>query len=137
MDDLKKLYRLRLDGKCCSSILVQMGLELRGGRNEQLVEAVSGLCNGIHSGLVCGCLTGAACMLTIFGGREAAPMIKELVEWFEHAYGKRYGGIDCRDITKDDPYNRAVICPDLVTATYLQAKNILIEQGYDVGSEMP
>lgn len=133
-NDAKLLYRLRLEGKCCASILVQMGLALRGEKNDQLVEAVGGLCNGMYSGLACGCLTGAACMLTLFGGRESAAMIKELTEWFKFTYGEKYGGVDCKDITDEDPYNRATRCPALIEATYAQAKSILIEHGYDVES---
>lgn len=134
--DFKQLCQLRLEGKGCANILVEMGLALRGERNDQLVEAASGLCGGMHSGLVCGCLTGAACMLALFGGREAAPMIKELVAWFEVTCEEKYGGIDCRTITDDDPLNRPLRCPALIGETYAQAKNILIEHGYDVESNM-
>lgn len=132
--DSKWLYQLRAEGKCCASILVQMGLKLRGEKNDQLVEAVGGLCGGMHNGLACGCLTGAACMLTLFGGRESRPMVKELAEWFESTYGEKYGGVDCSQITNNDPHIRAARCPDIIEATYARAKEILIEQGYDVGS---
>ncbi len=71
-------------------------------------------------------------MLGLFGGREAAPMIRELTGWFEFTYGKQYGGTSCRDITNDDPYNRITLCPALIEATYEQAKAILIENGYDL-----
>lgn len=111
-----------------------MGLALRGEKNDQLAEAASGLCNGMYSGLVCGCLTGASIMLTLFGGRQSPPMVRELVEWFEFTFREKYGGIDCMDITGEDPYNRATRCPVLIEATYAQAKSILTEYGYDVES---
>jgi hypothetical protein len=136
-EELSNLYRLHLEGKCCASILVQMGLDMRGEENEQFAEGVSGLCNGLFSGLLCGCLTGAACMLTLFGGRKSAPMIKELAEWFESVCVERYGGIDCRDIVGDDPFKRAEICPRLLKETYETAKNILLDNDYDVGADIP
>lgn len=131
-DESTRLRLLALEGKCCSSILVAMGLALRGEENDRFVEAAAGLCEGMYSGLVCGCLTGAACMLGLFGGRGAAPMVLEMTEWFTSEYGEKYGGISCGDITEGDRFNRTVRCPEVVAGTYERAKAILIEHGHEV-----
>ncbi len=128
-EDLKRFHQLKNEGKCCASILVQLGLDLKEEENDQLVQAVSGLCLGMKSGLVCGALTGGACMLTLFD-ENSDEMVQELAEWFRAVYGEKYGGIDCTDITLDDPHRRQMECPDLIQATYLQAKRILSDYGY-------
>lgn len=132
-EDVKRLYQILLEGKCCASAIVQLGLELKGEKNEQLVQAVSGLCFGIHGGSVCGALTGAACLLNIFDpGKANREMVPELVEWFKDAYGEKYGGINCSDIVGDAPVNRTVRCPSLIETAYLQAKTILESYGHDL-----
>ncbi len=131
-DDVKRLHHLLLEGKCCSSAIVQLGLEIAGEENPQLVQAVSGLCLGVHSKLLCGALTGAACMMNILDPDNAnSEMIPELVDWFTDTFGRKYGGINCADIVGDMPVNRKLYCPALMEATYLEAKTILTSYGYD------
>ena len=131
-DDVIRLHQLLLEGKCCSCAIVQLGLEIKGEENQQLLQAISGLCNGIHSKLVCGALTGAACMMNLLDSRNANDeMIPELVEWFTDTYVEKYGGINCGDIIGEMPMNRALCCPSIIEATYLQAKILLSSYGYD------
>ncbi len=130
-DDVKAIHQLYMEGKCCASIMVQMGLSRRGEENAQMVSAVAVLCNGLYSGLLCGALSGAACMLALFGDNpaESAEMARELVEWFQSVYGERYGSADCADITGNDPQVKRERCPALMEATYLQARQILADYG--------
>lgn len=130
-DDVKRLHQLLLEGKCCSSAIVQLGLEIKGEENNQLVQAMSGLCHGVHSMLVCGALTGAACMMNLLDPKNAnTKMIPELVEWFMATYGEKYGGIDCANIVGNMPVNSKIRCPPLIETTYLEAKRILSSCGY-------
>ncbi len=130
-DDVIRLHQLLREGKCCASAIVQLGLEINGQENEQLVQAASGLCLGVRSGLLCGALTGAACMMNMLDpGNANAELIPELVEWFTAVYGNEYGGIDCKSISGDTPANRTQRCPALIEATYIQAKRILTDYGY-------
>lgn len=130
MDDgLKRMYQLKVEGLCCSSILIEMGLELRGESNEQFVKAARALCDGIHSGLICGALTGAVCMLALFDEKNIE-MTKEMADWFTNELCAKYGSADCRAITHLDPYEKAVKCPEILKATYLRAKELLEEFGY-------
>lgn len=130
-DDAKELNRLIHEGGCCAGILLEMGLSLLGERNPQLVHAVSGLCNGLHSGLICGALAGGCCMLTLFaeGKEETAELSKELVDWFAAKYGVTYGGMDCLCMTNNVQEIKRDLCPSLIEATYRQAKAILLEYG--------
>lgn len=128
-DELKQMHQLKIEGHCCSSIIIEMGLRLRGESNEQFVKASRALCNGMQSGLVCGALTGAVCMLALFDEKNK-DMIKEMADWFTGELCSEYASADCRDITHLDPYEKAVKCPDLLKATYLHAKNLLAEYGY-------
>ena len=131
-NDLERLRTLLREGKCCSVALVQMALEIRGENNDQLLQAMSALCGGVQGGLVCGALTGAACMMNVLDPQHAnAAMVPELVEWFTETMGTEFGGTDCQDIVGGDPLNKKVRCPGLVEATYLQAKEIMTAYGYE------
>ncbi|MDO5115518.1 MAG: C-GCAxxG-C-C family protein [Synergistaceae bacterium] len=128
-DAMKQMYQLKIDGLCCSSIIIEMGLRLRGESNEQFVKAARALCNGMHSGLACGALTGAVCMLALFDDKNVE-MTKEMVEWFRYELCEKYGSVNCEDITHCDPYEKAVKCPELMKATYGRARELLEEFGY-------
>lgn len=131
--DIKRLHELRQEGKGCAQILLQLALELNGEENPAVIRCMSGLCIGVHSGLVCGALTGAACMLSYFDPQLAAEeMIPELATWFQETFEEKYGGIDCRDILQGDSGNRALRCPQLIEQTYCEAKEILEEYGFDL-----
>ncbi|WP_434310536.1 DVU_1555 family C-GCAxxG-C-C protein [Hominifimenecus sp. rT4P-3] len=131
--DVQRVYELRAEGKCCTQVLVCMGLALKGENNDEMVRAVSGLCGGMRSGLVCGALTGAAMMLALFDEKVAAEeMIPELVQWFQDEYGEKYGSVDCNAILEGCPENKPMRCPKLIEATYLEARQILEEFGYDI-----
>ena len=128
-DELKQMYQLKVEGLCCSSIIIELGLRLRGENNEQFVKAARALCNGMHSGLACGVLTGAVSMLALFDERNTE-MTKEMVDWFQHELCEKYGSANCVDITHCDPYEKAVKCPEIMRATYIRAKEMLTEFGY-------
>ena len=133
-DELAQMQKLKLNGFCCSSIIIAMGLKLRGEENEQFVNAAKLLCHGMFSGLNCGALTGAVCTLGLFEDHDTE-MAKDLVFWFQHELCAKYGSINCSDITGDNPYNKAVICPVLIRETYLHVKQLLAENGYIAGDD--
>jgi hypothetical protein len=131
-NDLDRLRTLVREGKCCSVALMQLGLEIRGEKNDQLLQVVSALCGGIKGGLACGALTGAACMMNVLDPiRANDAMVPELTEWFKETMGSEYGGTDCLDIVHDDPMQKRAICPGLVEKVYLQAKEIMQAYGYE------
>ena len=128
-DELKLMYQLKVEGHCCSGILIAMGLLLRGESNDQFVKASRALCDGMRSGLTCGALTGAVCMLALFDEKNTE-MTKEMTYWFGEELCAKYGSINCEDIVHGSPYEKATICPELMKATYFRAKELLVEFGY-------
>ena len=135
-DEVMMMRRLKAEGLCCSSILLEMGLKLRGESNDQLVRAVRALCNGMQSGLVCGALTGSVCMLALFDEKNKE-MTKEMADWFINELCRQYGSAECRDITHCDPAEKAMICPELNKQVYFHAKGLLVEYGYIEAADLP
>jgi hypothetical protein len=133
-NDIRRLHELLREGTCCAVALVQLALEHRGEHNEQLLLAVSGLCGGVRSGLVCGALTGAVCMMNVLDPERASPiMVPELVAWFTDAMEHEYGGINCANIIAGVSLNKTTRCPAVIEETYRHATEILRSHGYEFG----
>ncbi|VBB07797.1 cgcaxxgcc motif [Lucifera butyrica] len=145
MSEMARIAQLNMQGFHCSQILLILGLERQGKSNPDLIRAMTGLAGGLgFEGKICGTLTGAVCLLGLYAGRGEVEeqenhrlniMIQELVVWFEERFGKDYGGIDCRIILNEDPWNRMLRCPNVVTETYLKVMEILEDNGFVTGSE--
>jgi C_GCAxxG_C_C family probable redox protein len=137
---MERIAQLNLQGFHCSQILLILGLERQGKNNPDLVRAMSGLAGGLgFAGKTCGVLTGAVCLLGLYAGRgeleeqedhRLNKMINDLITWFEVTFGANYGGVDCKNILNDDPWNRMIRCPNLVTETYLKTIELLEDNGF-------
>jgi C_GCAxxG_C_C family probable redox protein len=135
MFDSQRLKNLTAKGLCCSQAVLQMGLEDCGlDENPELIQAVAGLCGGLHSGLVCGILSGAACLLSLCipEKENAEKLIKDLVQWFKDTYEEENGGINCENIVAGDEMNKLLKCPKILAATYEKALELLEESGYEL-----
>ena len=131
--DIQKLHMILAGGTCCSKALVQMGLLASGREDPFLADTVSGLCLGVHSGLLCGALTGGALCLSLFDPQIAASdMIPQLTEWFREVTVDRYGGMDCGTILDGDPATKALRCPGLVEEVWRKCREILEDEGFDL-----
>jgi len=131
IDTTKQIFRLAAEGYCCSQIMIQIGLEAKQEENSQLLDAVAGLCNGIHWGLCCGILTGAACLLSMYDRQRAASfMIPRLMDWFETTYTQSYNGITCEDILDQNPMNKLSRCPKIMEETIIKCRELLANYGY-------
>lgn len=145
MRSAERIAELGGQGMYCSQILLTLGLELRGEANPQLVKSMAGLAGGLgFSGRTCGSLTGGACLLGLYAGRgsvdeEEDPriqlMVTELVEWFEGRFGAEYGGIACDDITEGKSSNMVTRCPGIVAETFQKAKDLLVDEGFELSGE--
>jgi hypothetical protein len=132
-DIAREIRRLTSHGYCCSQIIVQMGLDAKQEENPELLDAVAGLCNGLHFGLVCGILTGAACLLSLYDKKNAAAhMIPRLVDWFETSHTQSCGGIKCEEILQGNPVNRLERCPKIMEETIEKCRELLAEFGYEI-----
>jgi len=124
LEDYKeKLFRYRLEGYCCSEMLLQLGLDEKETENPDLINAIKGLCGGLHTGLLCGALSGAACLLSFFEPEKASYMIPALVEWFKECFGS----YNCGEIIGDEPISKVEKCPVIVAKTYEKVKELLEE----------
>ena len=110
--------RLHAQGYCCSQIIVEMALEAAGDENPELINAMRGLCKGLHAGHVCGTLSAAE-----------RDLIPRLVEWLDMTYTEAYCGTDCKTILGDDPMNRIERCPKIMAETYEKCRELLSEIG--------
>jgi hypothetical protein len=130
-DTAQAVYDLAMQGYCCSQVMVKMGLDSRKEENPVFLEAVAGLCGGLHAGLCCGVLTGAACLLSMYDRKIAATdMIPRLVEWFQMTYGEEYGGINCDEIIDSNPRNKSERCPRMMVETLEKCRELLGEHGF-------
>ena len=142
MDDHNELADLRKQGFYCSQILILQGLSMMGKSNPDLVRAMHGLAGGVgFSGELCGALTGGASLLGLYAGKgmpeeEEDPrldfMANDLVNRFKSEYGEQFGGIRCAEILAGDYQNKAIRCPILINGVLQKAKDLLVENGYDL-----
>lgn len=142
MDEIARLITLKGQGYTCSQILVEMGLELQGKTNTDVLRTVRGLSGGIgFSGGICGALTGGACMLGLYAGKGTPQeeqderlnvMVQELLAWFKETWVPRYGGVECERLLSGDMNNAAQRCPEIVYGVYQKAKELLVENGFDL-----
>lgn len=136
-----RMMELVHEGFYCSQVLVQLGLEAQGKRNPDLVRAAGGLALGTGAGEgTCGTLTGAACLLSLYGGKGRPDeeehevlrsMLLELWRWFETRFGEAFGGITCSRILEDGA-DRRRRCGPIVAETYEKAVEILTDHGFDL-----
>lgn len=142
MDDLLRIAELKSQGFYCSQILVQMGLDLQGKSNPDLLRSTAALAGGIgFSGKLCGALTGGACLLGLYAGKGKPDegederlnlMLLSLVDWFEKTTGSQYQGCNCEQILEGRQSNIPLRCPVIIQAVYQKAKELLVEYGFDL-----
>lgn len=142
MENIERIRELRQQGFYCSQIILIMGMELQGKSNPDLVRSMHALAGGIgFSGELCGALSGAACLLGYYAGKGLPEqtedlrlefMLRELVKWFKAEYEPLYGSIRCESILAGDRKNSPARCPLMVDASFQKAKELLVENGYDL-----
>ena len=118
----QRIFDLKLKGCCCSQIIMTISLEQLDRENEDLVTAMAGLCNGLERGLLCGCLSAAACVISLAepSFREKG-MLEELTDWFEESYGHT----QCGDLLGGRLENRVELCPRMVEGTLARLGDML------------
>lgn len=142
MDEMERIRELKQQGFYCSQIILLLGMDLLGKSNPDLVRSAHGLARGLgDSGEICGALTGAACLLGLYAGKGHSEepedpridfMVSDLVKWFKDEFIPRYGGIRCDEILTGDPRGLVTRCPVLVSKSFQKAKDLLVENGFDL-----
>jgi len=127
---MKAVTRLAMEGHCCSQVMVLLALEAMEEENPQLVDAMRGLCGGMDSGMTCGVLAGAACMLSMVNPNAVEDrLVASLVQWFQATFGPCYGGITCAQIVAGDPRNKVERCPRMMEQTFERCRELLSATG--------
>ena len=67
----EKIFTLKMNGYCCSQIIMEIGLELMDRENPDLVEAMAGLCDGAKCGRICGVVSAANCLMYLADAKNA------------------------------------------------------------------
>lgn len=131
MEIQEKVFQLKMQGYCCSQIIMQLALDDMQEDNKVLIKAMKGLCSGLQIGSICGALSAATCLLFLLDTEKAQlNMNNELVEWFE----LNFGSLKCLDILGDNPMAKIEICPVIVEKTYekilelMEDNNITFEE---------
>jgi C_GCAxxG_C_C family probable redox protein len=140
MDDMMmRLMELKHKGFYCSQIMMKMALDTQDKENPDLIRSMAGLAFGVGIGEVCGALTGAACILSLYAGKGTDEeeesslmpgMLHELGDWFKDTYGGKFGGIGC-DIITEDGALRNERCGAIVSETYSKAIEVLVANNFD------
>ena len=127
-----RILELKLQGYCCSQIIMQMGLEGLGRENEDLITAMEGLCGGMHRGSICGTLSAAVCLLYLVDKEKAEDLSNQLFDWFEESFGSA----DCHVIIGENPMNKALICGNIMENTYLKLLEMFEDNDIDFYREV-
>ena len=118
----EEIFTLKMNGYCCSQIVMDMGLRRLGRENPDLIEAMAGLCYGAKCGRLCGVVSAAVCLLCLADSRaESKGLIQEFLDWFEDAFQE----LDCEALLGDDPMAKVEKCPMLVESGLLKLSELL------------
>ncbi len=113
----QEIFELKLQGYCCSQMIMALGLKRLGKENPDLIAAMAVLCNGLWQGKVCGILSAAICLLYLADPDEAGRFnANALHEWFEDAFGST----ECDALMENNPMNRVEKCPAMLEASYMK-----------------
>ncbi len=138
MDLFDRIIELGRYGYSCGQILALLMQDVTGEEHPDLIRALGGLDGGVgYSKGCCGCMTGGACMISLFTGKrgnfeserpEHKPALGEFTEWFRDEITADYGGIDCEDIIGTNPAKRVECCPQIMAASFEKIMEILQER---------
>lgn len=118
----EKIVELKMQGNCCSQIVMQMSLDAMGkDENPDLLAAMKGLCGGIHCGKTCGALTAAVCAIYLANPEHAQELAEELLDWFEDVFGET----DCSALLDENPANKAERCPIFMDSVFKKLQELM------------
>ena len=125
MEQLRnRIIGLAIQGLCCSQIILSIGLERYGVTDNAAVKGAFGLCGGLHAGLACGTLTGAAVLVsTICGKTDTLRITRELAGWFT----ERFGSTGCSEILERNPGLQDERCLSLVEEALTRVLELIDE----------
>lgn len=118
----EEIFMLKMNGYCCSQMVMKLGLDMMDMENEQLIDAMAGLCDGVKCGSICGVASAASCLMYLADAKEAEMgLVQEYMDWFEECFGS----LQCSELVGDDPMAKLEKCPMLVEATMTKLEELL------------
>lgn len=118
----EKIFTLKMNGYCCSQIIMEIGLDKMNMKNDQLVEAAAGLCDGAKCGKICGVVSSVICLMYVADAKAAeSGLVQEFLDWFEESFG----GLDCIELVGDDPMAKLEKCPMFVESAMVKLEELL------------
>ncbi len=116
------IFILKMNGYCCSQIVMELGLDMMDMKNDQLVEAMAGLCDGVKCGSICGVASAAICLMYVADGKAAERgLVQEYLDWFEESFG----ALECSMLVGDDPMAKLEKCPMFIESTMYKLEELL------------
>lgn len=116
------IFILKMNGYCCSQIVMELGLGMMDMKNDQLVEAMAGLCDGVKCGSICGVASAAICLMYVADGKAAERgLVQEYLDWFEESFG----ALECSMLVGDDPMAKLEKCPMFIESTMYKLEELL------------
>ena len=118
----EEIFMLKMNGYCCSQIIMELGLKKIGKENPDMVEASAGLCFGAKCGKLCGAVSAAICLMCLADEQaESKGLIQEYIDWFEEGFE----ALDCEDLLAGDPMAKVEKCPMIVESTLTKLEELL------------
>jgi C_GCAxxG_C_C family probable redox protein len=119
-------------GKNCSQIMCRLMQEITQKENEELIKVLYSLGNGVHSGKMCGIITGGAVAINLLAKDDSPEerakfkkIINEFVEWFESTFNS----VECKIL---DPQEKREVCPVMLKESFLKILSLLEENNIDL-----
>lgn len=125
----------RKKGFCCAQVVLSIGMERLGIRDDTLLRASAGLCGGSGGG-VCGALAGAdmlfaMCVCPDRPARAARDAQKASIGALNETFAAYMGGTTCEAISKNDPERKKSFCPSVMAGAVEILRSVLRERGID------
>lgn len=116
------IFELKLQGYCCSQIIMEMGLRKMDKENPDLIAAMAGLCNGFWQGKTCGIYSAGLCLLYLADAEEADRFnAGAFSDWFEDSFGNT----ECTELLEHNPMNKVEKCPAMLEASFTKVSELL------------
>jgi hypothetical protein len=118
----EEIFELKMQGYCCSQIIMEMGLRKLDKTNPDMITAMAGLCNGLWRGKTCGIYSAGLCLLYLADTEEADRFnAGAFSDWFEDAFGDT----DCDTLMENNPLNKVERCPAMLDASFKKLSELL------------
>jgi hypothetical protein len=116
------IFELKLQGYCCSQIIMEMGLRKLDKENPDLISAMAGLCNGFWRGKTCGIYSACFCLLYLADPEGSDRFhANAFNDWFEDAFGDT----ECDNLLEHNPMNKVEKCPMMLEASFAKISELL------------